>query len=142
MTLKQISVFSENAPGRLGRITEILKKAKVGIKAVSVAEMGDFSIVRFIVDLSEKAEKVLEKENFSVGFSDILAIDLGAEGETLSKVAKIFGKSGININYVYLSLTKDKNPALIAKVSDINKANRVLKKAGIGQVDLRDLYSL
>ena len=50
MTVKQISVFVENKTGGLATITDVLAKAEVNIRALSIAETSDFGIVRLIVD--------------------------------------------------------------------------------------------
>ena len=38
MFVKQISVFVENKPGQLGKITKVLKNAEIDIRAFSVAD--------------------------------------------------------------------------------------------------------
>ena len=50
MTVKQISVFIENKVGGLATITDVLAKAGVNIRALSIADASDFGILRLIVD--------------------------------------------------------------------------------------------
>lgn len=50
MTVKQISVFLENKPGRLAEFTDVLSKNNIDMRALSLAEAEDFGIVRIIVD--------------------------------------------------------------------------------------------
>ena len=50
MTVKQLSVFAENRPGRLSAITGFIAEAGINIRAISVADTKDFGIMRIIVD--------------------------------------------------------------------------------------------
>jgi len=49
-TIKQISLFAENKPGRLSKIAETLSRAKINIRAFTIAEAGDFGVVRMVVE--------------------------------------------------------------------------------------------
>ena len=46
MTVKQLSVFIENRPGRLSAVTKILGDNDVNIRAMSLADTKDFGILR------------------------------------------------------------------------------------------------
>lgn len=45
MTVKQISVFLENKPGRLSALTKVLREHQIDMKALSIAETPDFGIL-------------------------------------------------------------------------------------------------
>ena len=49
MSLKQISVFVENKPGKMQHLTQVLADHNVDMRALSLAETSDFGIVRIIV---------------------------------------------------------------------------------------------
>ena len=49
--LKQLSIFSENKPGRLKRITKVLAEEGVNILAINIASSNGFGVLKFIVDL-------------------------------------------------------------------------------------------
>ena len=71
MTLKQISVFVENKPGKLQLLTEALAKNNVNILDISQTILhGSFTMV-MAVDV--------EKAAVSVGDLRVLLEDLGAE---------------------------------------------------------------
>ena len=55
MIVKQLSVFLQNEAGRILELTDVLGKAKVNIEALSVAEIGEYDIVRMIAGDIEKA---------------------------------------------------------------------------------------
>ena len=50
MTVRQISIFLENSPGKLQGLSDILEKYGINMQALSLAETTDFGIVRLIVD--------------------------------------------------------------------------------------------
>jgi len=56
--VKQISVFVENASGKLAKITGILAEAGINIRALCIADTVDFGILRMIVPEPDKAEKI------------------------------------------------------------------------------------
>ena len=61
MYIDQISVFVENKTGRLAGIMEVLNKAGIDIRAMTIADTADFGILRMIVDDTDKALKCLKR---------------------------------------------------------------------------------
>ena len=57
--IRQISIFSENRPGRLAAIAHALGEEKINILAFSIAEANGFGVVRALVDHPEKAHDKL-----------------------------------------------------------------------------------
>ena len=55
MTVKQISVFLENKPGKLLDFTKLLREHEIDMQALALADTADFGIVRVIVSDSYKA---------------------------------------------------------------------------------------
>ena len=46
MSVNQVSVFLENKPGTLNKLTEVLASHNINIRALSLAETSEFGIVR------------------------------------------------------------------------------------------------
>ena len=59
MVAYQISVFAENKPGRLAKVTGILKKGKINIRAITIATSDGFGMINLIVDDPEGARSLL-----------------------------------------------------------------------------------
>ncbi len=76
MRVEQIAVFLENKSGRLAEITAILADNGINIRALSVADTADFGILRLIVDKVELAKKVLKENGFTVGKTNVLAVEV------------------------------------------------------------------
>jgi hypothetical protein len=97
---KQVSVFMENQPGKLARILKVLRRSGVGIRALSIAEAGDFGIIRMIVDKADEASATLRNAGYIVSVTEVLVMEVGEMSELYS-VARKLGEAGINIEYAY-----------------------------------------
>ncbi len=97
---------------------------------MSIAELGEFGVIRLIVDNPYEAKSVLIDSDLSASVYPVLAVEMDDEPGGLAKIAEILGKRKVNIEYAYTSLSKGK-AILIARVSDIERAERELSGAGI-----------
>jgi len=119
--VRQLSVFLENRPGRLANLVELMVSNGIGFKAMSIAEAGNYGIVRCVVDNEDKAIAVMKDANMAVnvyrrpsdGFSNINA------------VVKAFEEAGINIDYAYAA----DNGMIVLKVNDLQSALKTAKGA-------------
>ncbi len=130
--IKQISIFMENKPGRMARVAKALRDAGVNIRALTIAEAGDFGVVRMVVDDTEKGYKVLRDEGFTVSETDVLAVAIKDSPGGLYEIANTLGVNNINVEYAYAFVTvKAERAMLILRVDDISGATRVLSEAGV-----------
>ncbi len=138
-TIKQISLFAENKPGRLAKVAESLSKAKVNIRAFTIAEAGDFGVIRMVVDDPDKAYKNLQGQGFAVSETDVIAVEMEDVPGGLFKIANTLGAGGVNIDYAYAFVTKSDLALLILRVDDNAKATKVLKEAKIRLVAAEEI---
>ena len=130
--IKQISIFMENKPGRMARVAKALADANVNIRALTIAEAGDFGVVRMVVDDTEKGYKVLREEGFTVSETEVLAVAIQDSPGGLFEIANTLGENEINVDYAYAFVTaKAERAMLILRVDDISGATRVLNEAGV-----------
>ena len=116
MTVKQISVFVENKPGKLAELTDYLHQHDIDMRALSIAETQDFGIVRMIVDDAYKASQVLKESGYVVSITPV-------------------GDGGVNLDYTYAFLGQKAATAyMVLRVEDNEKAIEVLSKSGIRPV--------
>jgi hypothetical protein len=127
--VKQISVFSENRPGRLAAIAHALGEEKINILAFSIAEASGFGVVRALVDHPEKAHKKLASLGFNVAFTDVIAVHMKDKPGGLYEIAKILGDAMINIEYSYAYSGKD-GAVLILRVDHVEEAIEKISKTG------------
>ena len=135
MSVKQISVFIENKKGKLAEATRYIAEHDVNLKALSIADTQDFGILRIITDDSDKALSVLKDAKFTTKTTDVLAISISDQVGALHDVMALFQNNGINIEYLYASLEKTGDTAIIIfKVQDADKGLKVIEENGLSTV--------
>lgn len=127
--IKQISIFSENRPGRLAAIASALRDAKINIFAFSIAEANGFGVVRALVDRPEDAHQTLTNLGFRVSFTEVIGVKMRDEPGGLSDIASVLGDAGVNIEYAYAYSGKD-GAVLIVRVDQVEDAVRQLLDHG------------
>ena len=130
MSVNQVSVFLENKPGTLNKMTEALAKGGINIRALSLADTKDFGIVRMIVNDVIDATNVLKEENFVATFTPVLIYAISDETGSLDKILRAFTETGVNIEYMYAFAGK-KNAYMIFRVADTKKAEALLNGKGL-----------
>lgn len=140
MTVKQISVFLENKPGKLAEFAAVLSAQKINLRAISVAEASDFGIVRIIVDDVFNAVTVLKQENYICSITDVVAVEVADEPGKLAEMIAALGAEGINLEYMYTIIAKKEDAAyMIIRVNDNAATIKVLDAKGFKIVSMDDL---
>lgn len=137
MIIKQISIFLENTAGRIADVTGVLKDNNINLRAIMIADTADFGILRIISDEPERAVEVLKNAKFTTRTTDVLAVKIQDKVGALFDVMTLFNKNGINIEYLYASLEKkDDTAVIIFKVEDAQKGLEVIKANGLSGANL------
>lgn len=132
MSLKQVSIFIENREGRLADVTRCLAEEKIDIRALSLADTADFGMLRLIVNDPEMCRKVLKERGFMVQETEVLAVEVQDAPGGLAKVLDCLTQAKLNVEYMYASIERKKeNAVVIFRVDDRPKAESVLKTCGI-----------
>lgn len=130
MSVNQVSVFLENKPGTLNKMTEVLANGGVNIRALSLADTKDFGIVRMIVNDVYEATNVLKDANFVATFTPVLVYAISDETGGLNKLLTTFTESNVNIEYMYAFAGKQR-AYMIFRVSDTKNAENLLASKGL-----------
>jgi hypothetical protein len=113
----------------MGRVSEILGREGVNIRAISVADTSDISTVRFVVDDPVKALNILNANGFSTKETDVLAVETPDHPGGLNAVLRPLREASINVHYLYPHLGRMGGQAIvILGVDKIDKAQKVLKQ--------------
>jgi hypothetical protein len=132
MSIKQISVFLENKPGKLFELTRLLADNGIDMRALSIAETTDFGIARLIVGDAYGAARVLREGQFIAQYSDVLAFAVPDEPGGLHHLLGAFNDAQVNIEYMYAVLGGEKGRAyMIFRVTDTEVAERALTERGL-----------
>lgn len=143
MLVEQIAVFLENKSGRLAEITSILADNDINIRALSVADTADFGILRLIVDKVEKAKTVLRENGFTVGKTQVIAVEVEDRTGGLAKVLQSIKDAGINVEYMYAFVNKTgENAVLIFRFEKMEQAIETLIKDGFTILTREQICSL
>jgi hypothetical protein len=120
-----------------------LDKNKLKVFALSIADKGEFGLVRFITEDPEKAQRLLEEAEFNLAKSkkntEVTATFI-SEQNTLSKITKILGDGGLNIEYAYSSAVHVEGKiALILRTNNLEKAEQMLTDNGVSVLSLNEI---
>ena len=130
--IKQISLFVENRPGRTAKVAKTLSDAGVNIRALTIAEAGDFGVIRMVVDNPENGYQVLRQKGFTVSMTDVLAVEMKDAPGGLYEIVNALGESNVNVDYAYAFVTaKAQRAMLILRVDDIALARKALAGKGV-----------
>lgn len=143
MTVKQISVFIENKIGGLATITDVLAKAGVNIRALSIAETSDFGILRLIVDDVFGAGNALRENGHVYSITDVLAVAGEDKPGSIARIVNVLAKEGIGLDYAYAFFAKKNELAyMIVRVEEMDKAKKILKENGIHIASEEEIMAL
>ena len=143
MTVKQLSVFLENRPGRMAEITALLADHGIDIRAVTISDTTEFGILRIIVSAPEEAEALLKDAGYTVMLSDVIAVDMEDTPGSLAVIMDCLWKAGISVEYLYAFLSKSyKKASVILRVDKPEEALIVLQTQGLSILSGTDIYNM
>jgi len=139
MYIKQVSVFLENAAGRLFSALKVLKAENINIISLSLADSSDYGMLRMVVDDSDKAKEALKAAGMSAHLTDVCAIKLPHTVGSLQDVLLKVADAGINIEYMYALSTKDENACIVIKPTDSAECMDTLKGLNLNYITQEDI---
>ncbi len=143
MLVEQISVFLENKSGRLSEVTAILTEAGVNIRALALADTSDFGVLRLIVDNKDKAIDALKDNGFTVGKTQVLAVEVEDRPGGLNSILEILKANKINVEYMYAFVRHTgKNAVMIFRFDNIAAATEILNSKGVAILNEEQLNAL
>ncbi|RMG73059.1 MAG: ACT domain-containing protein [Nitrospirae bacterium] len=143
MKVEQISIFLENKSGRLAEVTGLLAEAGINIRALSLADTSDFGILRLIVNDTEKAKQVLKENGFTVGKTEVVAVEVPDRPGGLAGILKALGGKGINVEYMYAFVqSSGENAIIIFRFDELDRAIEALQTAGVRILKGEELYRI
>ena len=143
MTIRQLSVFIENKPGRLCAATDILAKEGINLSALTLADTAEFGILRLIVDQPDRAREVLMNAGIVVRISEVLAIAMDDAPGGAVGILHHLSEAGLNIEYMYACVGRQSGKAImVLRTDDIDLAEDILHRNGYGDVNPAEVYRL
>jgi len=134
---QQLVIATETGSGVLTEICALLNKQRINIQDIYATEEKSKGMLHLIVDDTDAAEKVMRDAGFIPLVIKVLLIDIKDSRGILGRICYLFAHHGINIEYVYGSenvhhhlMTLIRRMVIVMKVSDIDKAVKILEKKG------------
>jgi len=87
-----------------------------------------FALIRMIVDQTDKAIDLLSKNDYLFDIMPVMTLELENRPGSLAAIANKFGEEGININYVYGTVSSpDEKCLFVFCPEDIDLAAKIFK---------------
>ncbi|RUL87703.1 ACT domain-containing protein [Tautonia sociabilis] len=135
----EVTARLENKPGRLAKICAAMAQEKINIRALSVMDSGERSVLRMIAEPVESARQVLTSLGVEADFSEVLSEELDNKPGALARLLQRFADEHINVEYAYTSASGPGKALGIFQVDNAKKAIQVLSHAsGPSTVSDRD----
>lgn len=134
--VKQLSVFIENRPGRLYKITQILSKNNIDLVMLSIADTREFGILRLITNDIDNSFNVLKEAGYTVSVTELIGVEVPDRPGGLAEVLAVFEQCSISIEYLYsFARTSDKTAIILFRVEDSQSALAKLVEAKVKLTD-------
>ena len=140
-TVKLLAVFAENKPGQTARLTKFLADANINIRWVTVASIGAFGVMKFLVNDSDLAYQALKHEGFVATLMDVLAVEVSDRPGALHAVADCLARNGLNLDNTS-GFVANNRAILVIEVQDVANAFRVLRQQGLRVLTQQELLAL
>ncbi len=89
-----------------------------------------FALIRLLVDQTDKTMDLLSKNDYIFDITPVITLELQNSPGSLAAIANKFGEKGININYVYGSVSSPEEKCLFVFCpEDIELAAKIFKKS-------------
>ncbi len=118
-------------------VQEIFKARGKSLKRIaSVAsynsmrkDSSEFALIRLLATDTDKAVDILSKNEYIFDIMPVIAINLENKPGALAEVAAKFGEEGININYVYGSVSSpDEKCLFVFSSDDVEQAAKIFNE--------------
>jgi len=112
---RQLTVCLPNQPGQMARISRALADAGVSIRALSVSDATETSVVRLVVDNPVAGTKSLEALNLAVVTTPVRVVELPDKIGALAEMTDRLARRKVNVNFIYGSAGEGGTPVIIVE---------------------------
>ena len=136
-----ISVFLENNPGKLEKITTILSENNINLRAMSLASSGDFGVMKLLVDDPDKAFDVLKESKIAVTKRQIIGVVVDNVPGSFNKLLLTLASSKINIEDCYgFLLSNGTTAAIVLEIENYPDTAKLLCDKGFDVLSSEKIY--
>ena len=127
MKLKQLSVFLENAPGRLYEATNALGEAGLNLRSLSICDTSGFGVLRVLVSDVVKARRIIMEKQLPARIDGSLA-----------RVLYLFKDTQVNVDYMYALAgtgSSSGKAVMVFRFSDNDRAIEIMRGNNVKLLD-------
>jgi hypothetical protein len=130
--MMQLSIFLENAKGRLAHALNLLAEFNVNIRALSLADTKDYGVLRIIVDNAEEVAEKLRERNCVVKLTPVWVLKVPDQPGGLAQVLNKLVNEGVIVEYMYAFVEKANEQAqVVLRVRDADVMQAAVAKLGL-----------
>jgi len=132
MTVKQLTVLTENSAFFLSSVISHLSNEGIDIRAHCLVDNGDGNCkLRMIVSSPDKAVEILQDQKITAVVNDVVIVETDDQPGGLSRMLKLFEGDDIEIEYTYTAASDLPGIAvMVFRFSDNGRAAGVLERNG------------
>ncbi len=139
MEVAQISIFLENRSGGLADVVDVIARNRIDIKAVALADMADFGILRLIVEDPDRTRTVLKEAGFTVDKTRVVAVEVPDRPGGLRDTLQALRRSGINVEYMYSAARRSGECAIVVfRFDELGRALDALRGGNVKVLEALD----
>jgi hypothetical protein len=128
----QLSIFLENAKGRLAEVISLLAELKVNLRALSLADTKDYGVLRIIVDDPEETTEKLREHKVVVSLTQVWVLKVPDRSGGLAEVLNQLVEQDVIVEYMYAFVEQEhKQAQVVLRVQDQEIMEKAMKKLGL-----------
>ena len=125
----QLSIFLENAKGRLAEVINLLAELKVNLRALSLADTKDYGVLRIIVDDPEATTEKLRENKVVVSLTKVWVLKVPDRAGGLAEMLNQLVKEDVVVEYMYAFVEKENEQAqVVLRVQDQDVMVKAMEK--------------
>jgi hypothetical protein len=110
---------------------------------LALADTSDFGVLRLIVNDNAKAVTALKSQGFTVGKTDVVAVEVEDKPGGLYRILDVLHKAEVNVEYMYAFVTQSGNNAImIFRFDNIDDAVKILEENNVKVINGSEVYTL
>lgn len=101
MIKRQFTVYVENKPGSLARVTRLLAGANINLEGISTAVSGDVGLIQVVTNETARAARIFKRARVPYTIQKVLVEKLPGKTGSLAAITEKLALRNINISYLY-----------------------------------------
>jgi hypothetical protein len=140
MAINQVTVMIQDKGTAVAKAIDILAKANVNIRALSISDTNRYGILRLVVNNTDKAVEALKAGGHIIQKTKITVIAISDKPGEFAKVLGVLSESNINLRYFYSFIKEYQGRACVAiSAEDIELVEKLLLENNITVLQEEDI---